>query len=98
MPLICNPDLAHSAHQLDIVARELSTLVHRLMDAAAVARGLGDQTDWHSPSAREFHSRAGRWSDEVGAVWVQAQWARDEALRARDDLAWRATLGGELCG
>lgn len=83
---LCTPDVAA---QLDTVAAELSALVDRFHDIAAVARTLPALTDWQSNAARAFHESAGDWAAEVGHLGAIAEHARAEAVAAGLRVRWR---------
>ena len=68
--------LSTTAANLEIVARELDTIVERIMDASARARGLSGATDWQSPAARAFHDRASTWAGDVARLVSVAETAR----------------------
>lgn len=71
-------------HQLTIVARELALLRDRLADAAIVARGLADATDWQAKAATAFHERATLWAGDVSGLGCLGEQAQAEVDRACD--------------
>nr|BFF09641.1 hypothetical protein GCM10025699_09440 [Microbacterium flavescens] len=73
-----------AASQLDIVARELTAVSERLVDAAERARALSAATDWQASAATAFHARAEEWAGEISSLVCLAETARLTAVRARD--------------
>jgi hypothetical protein len=84
-----NDPAAPASHQLSVVVRELATIIERLTDAAATARGLAAATDWQSPAATAFHDQAESWAGEVSGLICLAETARIDASHARDRAASR---------
>lgn len=86
-------------HQLTIVARELALLIDRIADAAVVARGLAEATDWQAKAATAFHERATQWAGDVSGLACVAETARADVDRARDravaaeSLRWLRVAG-----
>ncbi len=76
--------------RLDAVVAELTLLSDRMLDAAADARGLAGQTDWHARAAHAFADRADRWARDVSGLGCLAETARVVAIRARDRAAYLA--------
>lgn len=81
------PHTFSTAARIDAVARELARLIERITDAAAVARGLADATDWQAEAARAFHERAAAWAGAVSGLTCAAESVRLDVVRARDRAA-----------
>ncbi|MBW9092764.1 hypothetical protein JNB62_03605 [Microbacterium jejuense] len=77
-----------ASHQLAIVTRELSRLVERLEDAAALARRLSGETAWQAKAATAFHERADIWAAAVATLPGLAESACQAAAHARDRAAF----------
>ncbi len=75
--------------RLDAVVAELTLLSDRMLEAAASARGLAGQTEWHARAALAFTDRADRWARDVSGLGCLAETARIAAMRARDRAAVR---------
>lgn len=79
-----------SVTRLDSVVAELTLLSNRMLEAAASARGLACQTEWHARAALAFTERADRWARDVAGLGCLAETARVAAIGARDRAAWQA--------
>lgn len=84
---------AAAASQLDIVARELSMVNDRILEAASLARSLTAATDWRARAAEAFHTAAEEWAREVSGLVCLAETARLTAARARDAAFLRRDAG-----
>lgn len=79
---------------LDLASSRLAEVEWRLQGTRSRAARLCDEVDWQTPSAREFHTRASRWRDDVAALAAAADTARDHVGWARthlESLLWSAS-------
>lgn len=64
---------------VDHVRAQLADAADRLRRVGIEAASVAAATDWQTPSARHFHTRAAAWRDEVTRLAAQADASGEDA-------------------
>jgi len=81
MSIPCGPDAAHTLETLVAVQRQLGDAQNRLLDVAARAVGVSEQTHWRTDAATLFQAHADAWRRDVAALVDEVAGAREHLAR-----------------
>lgn len=82
MSMAYDTETLHAIGALGEIQRQLGDALQAILEAAARANGLADQTDWRADAASRFRAASDAWCGDVAGLADHVEAAREEVSRA----------------